>query len=218
MKNAICVSRKRTIAWMALLVALVTINGPTGAQTVKSYANGGANRDSGPSSSPGPTTTAEGSPYVIGPDDVLAVNVWKEPDLSRSVLVRPDGRITLPLLKDIEASGSTPGQLQARIEKGLSEYISEPSVTVIVQEAKSHKFNILGAVQKPGSYTLTGPMTVLDAIALAGGFREWAKMKNIYILRTGANGQQKLPFNYKQVISGKTADTQLRLRDTVVVP
>jgi polysaccharide export outer membrane protein len=218
MKKAICVSRKRTIAWMALVVALVTINGPTGAQTVTSYGNRGANRDSGTSSSPGPTTAAEGSPYVIGPDDVLAVNVWKEPDLSRSVLVRPDGRITLPLLKDIDASGSTPGQLQARIEKGLSEYISEPSVTVIVQEAKSHKFNILGAVQKPGSYTLTGPMTVLDAIALAGGFREWAKMKNIYILRAGANGQQKLPFNYKQVISGKTADIQLRLRDTVVVP
>jgi polysaccharide biosynthesis/export protein len=218
MKKAICVSRKRTIAWMALVVALVTINGPTGAQTLKSYANGGANRDSGTRPSPGPITTAAGSPYVIGPDDVLAVNVWKEPELSRSVLVRPDGRITLPLLKDLEASGSTPGQLQARIEKGLSEYISEPSVTVIVQEAKSHKFNILGAVQKPGSYTLTGPMTVLDAIALAGGFREWAKMKSIYILRVGAKGQQKLPFNYKQVISGKTADTQLELRDTVVVP
>lgn len=157
--------------------------------------------------------------YIIGPDDVLVVNVWKEPDLSRLVLVRPDGKITLPLLKDIDASGNTPGQLQARIEQALGDFISKPAVTVIVQEAKSHKFNILGAVQKPGSYVITGPMTVLDAIALAGGLREWAKSGGIYILREAAPGsRERIPFNYKKVVKGSNPDILLKIKDTIVVP
>lgn len=210
--------RNRTTICMALLVALVVITGSIMAQT--STKNGDSRSSPGSSASPSvkSATIVAGADYVIGPDDVLAVNVWKEPDLSRSVLVRSDGKITLPLLKDIAASGSTTDELQARIEKGLSDYISKPSVTVIVQEAKSHKFNILGAVQKPGTYILTGPLTVLDAIALAGGFREWAKVKSIYVLRPGAGGQLKIQFNYKQVINGKMADVQLKVRDTVVVP
>jgi polysaccharide export outer membrane protein len=159
--------------------------------------------------------------YVIGSDDVLAINVWKEPDLSRTVPVRPDGKITLPLIGDIGASGNTSKQLQANIEQGLSKYISKPAVTVIVQEAKSHKFNIVGEVQKPGAYVMTSPMTVLDAIALAGGFREWAKVKSIYVLRTDTNGvRTKLAFNYKKVIKGDDRAQNVRLQpgDTVVVP
>ena len=159
--------------------------------------------------------------YVIGADDVLAINVWKEPDLSRSAPVRPDGKVTLPLIGDIVAGGSTPKQLQANIERGLERYISKPVVTVIVQEAKSHKFNIVGEVQKPGTYALNGPMTVLDGIAQAGGFREWAKTKNIYVLRTGAEGsRRKLAFNYKRVIKGADAgqNIQLQTGDTIVVP
>jgi len=162
-----------------------------------------------------------GDDYLIGADDVLAINVWKEPDLSRTVPVRPDGRITLPLIGDIAASGTTPRQLQASIEQDLSKYISKPSVTVIVQEAKSHKFNIVGEVQKPGAYVLTGPLTVLDAIALAGGFRDWAKVKSIYVLRPGPNGSRnKLAFNYKKVIKGGDGaeNIQLKMGDTVVVP
>lgn len=159
--------------------------------------------------------------YVIGSDDVLAINVWKEADLSRTVPVRPDGKITLPLVGDIGAGGNTPKQLQDAIEQNLSKYISKPVVTVIVQEAKSHKFNIVGEVQKPGSYILNTPMTVLDAIALAGGFREWAKVKAIYVLRPGADGVNiKLAFNYKKVIKGdRTAQNiQLHMGDTIVVP
>jgi polysaccharide export outer membrane protein len=157
--------------------------------------------------------------YIIGPDDVLVVNVWKEPDLSRSVLVRPDGKITLPLLKDIDASGNTPDQLQARIEHALADFISKPAVTVIVQEAKSHKFNILGSVQKPGSYVIARPMTVLDAIALAGGLREWAKTSGIYVLReTGPGNRERIPFNYKKVVKGQSPDIPLRIKDTIVVP
>lgn len=161
-----------------------------------------------------------GDDYVIGSDDVLAVNVWKESDLSRTVPVRPDGKITLPLVGDIEAGGNTPKQLQATIEQDLSKYISKPAVTVIVQEAKSHKFNVVGEVQKPGTYMLTGRMTVIDAIALAGGFREWAKVKSIYVLRPGANGNNKLAINYKKVIKGERGaqNIQLQMGDTVVVP
>ncbi len=165
--------------------------------------------------------TAPANDYIIGSDDVLAINVWKEPDLSRTVPVRPDGKITLPLVGDISASGNTPKQLQANIEQDLAKYISKPTVTVIVQETKSHKFNIVGEVQKPGSYLLTSPMTVLDAIALAGGFRDWAKLKSIYVLRIGANGARtKLAFNYKKVIKGQSNEQNIQLQtgDTVVVP
>jgi polysaccharide export outer membrane protein len=159
--------------------------------------------------------------YVIGADDVLAINVWKEPELSRSAPVRPDGKVTLPLVGDIEASGNTPKQLQASIEKVLEKYISRPVVTVIVQEIKSHKFSIVGEVQKPGTYPLTGPLTVLEGIAQAGGFREWAKIKDIIILRTGSTGtREKLHFNYKSVIKGDSSrqNVQLQTGDTIVVP
>ena len=159
--------------------------------------------------------------YVLGPDDVVEVNVWKEPDISRAVQVRPDGKITLPLVGDTAAAGLTPQQLQEKIEKGLESYISKPAVTVIVREAKSHKFNVVGEVAKPGSYTLTNATTVLDAIALAGGFKEWAKEKSIYVLRKKADGtSEKLPFDYKKVIKGESVEQNIQLQtgDTVVVP
>ena len=216
---------KKSIASIAFVGVLVLISSLALAQTSRTNGNEVATASSSaPAPSPAslpasaaPAVAAAG--YVIGPDDVLVVNVWKEPDLSRSVVVRPDGKITLPLLKDMDASGSTPEQLQSRIEKGLADYVSKPSVTVIVQEAKSHKFNILGAVQKPGAYILTGPMTVLDAIALAGGLREWAKAKSIYILRVGPDGSRKrIPFDYKKVVKGSSEDAVLEIRDTIVVP
>ena len=159
--------------------------------------------------------------FIIGADDVLAVNVWKEPDVSRSVPVRSDGKISLPLVGEVQASGQTPKQLELEIAKRLQNYISEPDVTVIVTAMNSQKFNILGQVARPGSYRLTSPLTVLDAIALAGGFRDFAKQKSIYVLRQSADGTQtRLPFNYKDVIKGKNAqqNVQLEARDTIVVP
>jgi polysaccharide biosynthesis/export protein len=161
------------------------------------------------------------SSYVIGADDVLAVNVWKEPEVSRSVPVRSDGKISLPLVGELTASGQTPLQLEQEISKRLQNYISEPEVTVIVQDSKSQKINILGMVVRPGSYMLTGSATVLDAIAMAGGFKDFAKQKQIYVLRSSSDGtQQRLAFNYKDVIKGKNAEQNVRLlpRDTVVVP
>jgi polysaccharide biosynthesis/export protein len=159
--------------------------------------------------------------YVIGPSDVLAINVWKEPDISRPVTVRSDGKISLPLVGELQAGGQTPKQLEQEIAKKLTSYISEPEVTVMVQETKSQRINILGQVARPGAYQLTSSMTVLDAIATAGGFKDFAKQKNIYILRQKPDGtQERLPFNYKDVIKGKNVEQNVRLeaRDTVVVP
>jgi polysaccharide biosynthesis/export protein len=158
---------------------------------------------------------------VIGADDVLAINVWKEPEVSRSVPVRSDGKISLPLVGELTASGETPLQLEKDIATRLASYISEPEVTVIVQDSKSQKINILGMVVRPGSYMLTASTTVLDAIAMAGGFKDFAKQKQVYVLRANSDGTEKrMPFNYKDVIKGKNSDQNVRLlpRDTVVVP
>jgi polysaccharide export outer membrane protein len=159
--------------------------------------------------------------YVIGAGDVLAVNVWKEPDISKSLPVRSDGMISLPLAGEVEASGKTPKTLERDITLKLQSYISDPEVTVIVEEIKSQRFNILGQVTKPGTYLLTDSTTVLDAIAMAGGFRDFAKRKGIYVLRTNADGsKQRLPFDYKKVIKGAKQDENVVLEphDTVVVP
>jgi polysaccharide export outer membrane protein len=171
---------------------------------------------------PGLRAAHSDNSYVIGADDVLAINVWKEPDVSRSVTVRSDGKISLPLVGELTAGGETPLQLEQEIAKRLASYISEPEVTVIVQDSKSQRINILGMVVRPGAYLLTGSgTTVLDAIAMAGGFRDFAKQKAIYVLRQSPDGTQKrIPFNYKEVIKGHDPDQNVRLlpRDTVVVP
>jgi len=159
--------------------------------------------------------------FIIGNDDLLTINVWKEPDISRSIPVRSDGRISLPLVGELQASGRTPLQLEQDISSKLKNYIAEPEVTVMVQEIHSQKFNILGQVTKPGSYPLDLATTVLDAIAAAGGFKDFANEKGIYILRvTPGGGQQRLAFNYKKVIKGKDLQENIKLepRDTIVVP
>jgi polysaccharide biosynthesis/export protein len=159
--------------------------------------------------------------YVIGPGDLLTVSVWKEPDVSRVVPVRSDGRISIPLAGEVQASGTTPKELELEIATRLKTYIDDPEVTVIVQEIRSAKFNILGQVAKPGTYLLTDSTTVLDAIAMAGGFRDFAKQKSIYVLRSKPDGtREMLPFNYKQVIKGRprSENVKLQAHDTVVVP
>jgi polysaccharide biosynthesis/export protein len=168
-----------------------------------------------------PSTYKPADDFVIGNEDVLAISVWKEPEISRAVPVRSDGKISLPLIGELQATGKTAKQLQVEIATGLQAYMSEPEVTVIVQEIKSQKFNILGHVQRPGSYLLTPPMTVMDAIAAAGGFRDFAKVKSVYVLRPQADGSPtRIPFNYKQVIRGAHSEQNVELepRDTIVVP
>ena len=159
--------------------------------------------------------------FVIGNDDLLAVNVWKEPDISRSIPVRSDGKISLPLVGEVQAAGRTPLKLEQDIAERLKNFISEPEVTVMVQQINSQKFNILGQVNRPGSYILSNSSTVLDAIALAGGFRDFAKQKSIYILRQNSDGSEaRLSFNYKEVIKGQNPaqNVKLKPRDTIVVP
>lgn len=172
---------------------------------------------------PPPRVAADVRPdaYVIGAEDIIAINVWKEPEMSRTVPVRPDGMISLPLLGEIRAVGLTPVQLQEKITEPLKKLLSDPQVTVIVTEVHSLTFNVVGNVLKPGYYPLTRRMTVLDAIALAGGFRDFAKEKKVYVLRTDASGKQvRLPFNYKDVIKGRHSSQNIELlpRDTLVIP
>jgi len=208
-------------AWALTLVFAASLS----AQTAEAAKTGNAPESAGQPASmkveQGTKAPHSDASYVIGADDVLAINVWKEPDVSRTLPVRSDGMISLPLAGELKAGGQTPLQLEQEITKRLSSYISEPEVTVIVQDSKSRKINILGMVAKPGAYLLTGSATVLDAIAMAGGFKDFAKQKSVYVLRTNEKGaQERLPFNYKDVIKGKNPEQNIKLQpgDTVVIP
>ncbi len=158
--------------------------------------------------------------YVIGAQDVLDVSVWKEPEVSRIVPVRPDGKISLPLLNDVQAAGLTPAQLAVQITESLKKYVTSPQVTVIVTTINSQRVYILGEVTRPGAFPMLPGMTVLQALSSAGGFTQFARMKNIYVLRQENGKQVKYPFNYKEVVNGKKSeqDVQLKAGDTIVVP
>jgi polysaccharide export outer membrane protein len=177
-------------------------------------------------SKPAPTTIPDNSrvdnkTYVIGENDLLDIDVWKEKEISRAIPVRPDGKITLPLIGEIQASGMTPLQLQEDIARRLKDFLANPAVTVIVSDPRSHHFNIVGQIAKPGTYPLSQSMTVLDAISAAGGFRDFAKETKVYVLRTTPGGnQERLPFNYKDAIKGKKPGNDIILKpgDTIVVP
>jgi polysaccharide export outer membrane protein len=152
---------------------------------------------------------------------MLTVYVWKEPDMSKTIPVRPDGMISLPLVGEIKALGLTPVQLQDVLAEAMKKYISDPQVTVVVEKIASLSFNVVGEVSKPGYFQLTRRMTVLDAISLSGGFKDFAKTKKVYVLRMGPDGkEQRLPFNYKQVIKGENPQQNIELHpgDTIVVP
>lgn len=158
--------------------------------------------------------------YIIGPQDVLDIDVWKEPELTRSVPVRPDGKISLPLLNDVQAAGMTPGKLADQLTESLKKFITDPQVTVIVSAINSQRVYILGEVTRAGAYPLLPGMTVLQALSSAGGFTEFANTKKIYVLRQVKDRQQKFSFNYKDVINGKGVEENITLEpgDTIVVP
>jgi polysaccharide biosynthesis/export protein len=175
----------------------------------------------GPAARGAATARAGEPPYVIGTDDVLSIVFWRDKDLSGDVTVRPDGKITLPLLNDVQAAGKTPDELRDLIKAAAQAYIEDPNPTVIVKEIKSRRVFITGQVEKPGPYPLTGETTVLQLIAMAGGMKEFADGSNISIMRKSANGTtQVLPFNYRDVLKRKNLgqNVQLRPGDTVVVP
>jgi polysaccharide export outer membrane protein len=157
--------------------------------------------------------------YVIGADDTLHISVWKEPDLSETLPVRSDGKISMPLLNDIPAAGLTPLQLRDSITEKLKKYIADPRVTVVVTAMNSRRVFATGEVVHTGPMVLLPHMTVLQALAQAG-FTQFANPKNIYVLRTENGKQQKLPFNYKEVVKGNHPEQNIELKpgDTVVVP
>jgi len=158
--------------------------------------------------------------YVIGPQDVLDISVWKEPDLTRTVPVRPDGKISLPLLNDVQAGGLTPTQLATQITERLKKYVTDPQVTVIVTAINSQRIYVLGEVSRAGAYVLLPGMTVLQALSSAGGFTQFANVKNIYLLREENGKQVKYSFNYKEFINGKNPQQNIAVKtgDTIVVP
>jgi polysaccharide export outer membrane protein len=159
------------------------------------------------------------SDYVIGADDVLRISVWKEADLSETLPVRPDGKISMPLLNDVVAAGLTPLQLRDSLTEKLKKFIADPRVTVVVTAMNSRRIFVSGEVVHSGPMVLLPHMTMLQALSQAG-FTQFANPKGIYLLRTENGKQQKLPFNYKEVIKGNHPEQNIVLKpgDTVVVP
>jgi polysaccharide export outer membrane protein len=181
------------------------------------YAAIGSAQESAKSASAAPAADPD---YKIGPQDLLRVDVWKEPEISRSIPVRPDGKISLPLLNDVQAAGLTAMQLAGVIREGLTKFITSPQVTVSVTEINSRRVYCTGEVQKTGALTLLPSMTALQAISSCGGFTQFAKPKDIYILRVEEGKQTKHPFNYKDVVKGKRPEDNILLQpgDVIVVP
>jgi len=165
-----------------------------------------------PAASPGP------SEYRLGPEDVIEVFVWKEPDLTTTVVIRPDGRISLPLANELQASGKTAVELQQEITEKLRQFIAQPVVNVMVKQVNSLKISVLGEVRKPDVYRIKNRVTVLDAIAMAGGFTDLARPNRVIVLRNGPSGPQRIKVNVKQAVAEeRRAPIYLQPLDTVYV-
>jgi polysaccharide export outer membrane protein len=190
---------------------------------VGTYGQQATNSGAPPAASTQPAVKAApeaAADYKIGPQDVLRIDVWKEPEISRTVPVRPDGKISLPLLNDVQAAGLTAVQLTGVIRDGLTKFITSPQVTVTVTEINSRRVYCTGEVNRQGAMPLLPNMTALQAISSCGGFTQFAKLKNIYILRTEHGQQVQHPFNYKDVVKGKKPEDNILLQsgDIIVVP
>ena len=179
-----------------------------------------ADSSSSSAASPAKTPPRIDAGYKIGPQDVLRIDVWKEPDLTRQVSVRPDGKISLPLLDDVQAAGLTPLELRNFLRDGLKEYITDPQVTVTVSEINSRRIFVTGEVARSGTFALLPNMTVLQALSSCGGFTQFANTKKIYLLRMDGAKQLKIPVNYKELIKGRKPEINILLQDgdTIVVP
>jgi polysaccharide export outer membrane protein len=211
----------RTVLTTAALALAITV--PALAQPASP-----APRTAAPAAQPAGTPPGQVAPagvtapagYTIGTDDILIVIFWQEKEMSGEVTVRPDGKISLPLLNEVEASGKTPEQLRQSIEVAARKFLQEPAVTIVVKQINSRKVFITGMVGKPGPYPLTAPTTVLQLIATAGGLQEYADREHIVIVRTENGRPASYRFNYKEVIQQKklTQNIELKAGDTVVVP
>jgi polysaccharide export outer membrane protein len=167
-----------------------------------------------------PEAAVGGDQYVIGPEDILYIHVWKEESLTRTVPVRMDGKISLPLVQEIKAAGLTPLQLKEVVMRKLKEFIENPIVSVTVMEANSYKVFVTGLVRNPGLYRLRSETTVFQIISLAGGFTEWANPKKIVIVRKEDGREKRITVNYNKIMSGRdtSSDVLLKTGDTIIVP
>ena len=231
-KNIAEVASAVTAVWAATVLAATpqaqsqqgqtqqTGRGRTGVQTAQPAAPNRAPAAAAPTAVPALSSTPVPPDFLIGPNDVLAIVYWRDKDMSGDVSVRPDGKITLPLLNEVQAAGLTPAQLRDRLVEESKKFIEDPNVTVVVRQINSRTVFITGEVAKPGPYQLGGPTTVLQLIALAGGLRDYADGKKIVIVRTNNGRAITLPFNYKDVTSRKSLRQNIELKpgDTVVVP
>jgi polysaccharide biosynthesis/export protein len=200
--------KRTTVLEFVLLLAVAVV--PT-------FAQNAASSPSAPAAPALPQTSD--SSYVIGADDVLAINVWKEPDLTSTLPVRADGMISLPLLNDVKAAGLTPMQLSADLSEKLKKYLSDPHVNVTVTQMNSQRIYAMGEVLHPGALNLLPNMTVLQALASCG-FTQFANTKGIYVLRNESGQQKKIPVPYKKLIKGQGMEQNVALKpgDTIVVP
>jgi polysaccharide export outer membrane protein len=209
-------------AWKAAVAALVLISSIALAQG--SPARSATSPASDNTAASGKTATAAsaspaGPAYVIGPEDVLHVSVWKEADLTATLPVRPDGKISLPLLNDVQAAGLTPEQLKDSVTEKLKKYVADPRVTVVVTAINSKRVYLTGEVLHSGAMPMSPNMTVLQALSSAG-INQFANTKRIYVLRTENGKQEKLPVNYRKLVKGEQIEQNYTLRpgDTIVVP
>ena len=217
----------RTMIFLiAVMLLVITGSAPTSAQDNKAAKKDSVSAASGtvfPSVEdlkPAITPATTDPSYMIGAEDVLDVNVWKEPDLTRVVPVRPDGKITLPLINDVQAAGSTPQQLAASVTEKLRKFMTDPQVTVIVTQINSQRVFVIGEVLRAGAFPLVPGTTILQALANAGGFTTFANVKKIHVMRMVNGKQTEFPFNYRDVVKGENSDQNIKLQpgDTIVVP
>jgi polysaccharide export outer membrane protein len=203
------------LAWLAAAPALAQNREPAPAPPASSAAPGRSDAPGAPAK-PDSGVAVDPTTYVIGAQDVLSIKVWREQDFTGLYTVRPDGKITLPLIGDVQAGGLTPERLGDQLKQGLSNYINSPDVSVSLQTVGSKKFYITGEVNRPGEYVLAIPTKVFDALSNSGGFRDFANKKKIIIIR----GADRLKFNYQDILKGKNLDQNIFLEngDTVVVP
>jgi polysaccharide export outer membrane protein len=213
-------------ALIALVVAGASV--PCAAQTQPAAPDPAAARAAAAAAAaakpPAPVVAAPGvnmpAEYTIGADDVLSIIFWRDKELTTDVTVRPDGKVSLPLLNDVQATGLTPSQLRDRIVEESKKYVEDPNVTVVVKQINSRKVFITGEVRKPGPVPLTGPTTVLQLLSISGGLADYAKPEKITIVRMENGKPVSFKFNYKEVIEGKKLAQNIELKpgDTIIVP
>ena len=209
--------RLRFIVGLALMLAAMDRN--VAAQSAPSGSDqkpATTDRSSGTPAAPAPVTNDPD--YRIGPQDVVRIDVWKEPEITSTIPVRPDGKISLPLLNDVQAAGLTAMQLAGNIRNGLAKYLNNPQVTVTITQINSKRVFVTGEVVRSGALQLLPGMTILEALSTCGGFTQFAREKSIYILRSENGKQVKIPYDYKSVLKGKIDDVVLQAGDVIVVP